>query len=124
MSGYHEQFFPIGSASVSFQAFVIQCEPLDHVLFKTSCCPDPELSTPDRFHPIAHGYDNVQIIVFYISFYLPVTLGLNCCKICNSCFWLKLPFLKNVLDVAGNCRFIPLEQLRHLIQGKPNRFVL
>ena len=26
--------------------------------------------------------------------------------------------------MAGNCRFIPLEQLRHLIQGKPNRFVL
>jgi len=39
-------------------------------------------------------------------------LGLNCCRFCNSCLGAQFPLLEHILDVPGNDRLVPLEQVR------------
>ena len=55
---------------------------------------------------------------------LAAAFPLNCCIFCDRCFPLEFPGRKHVPEVAGDHRLVPVEELRDLIGGQPDRVVL
>ena len=106
------------SAAQIFQALIIQSKAFSHILLQNSRCPNTKLHAALRFHTVADRNDDIEIIVIHL---INFAVSGSCCKICNNFFSLQFALSENVLDMSGNGRFVTLKQLRHLVNGQPNR---
>ena len=112
-----QQLLEVATAAQIFQALIVQREAFSHILLQNSRCPDAELHAALRFHTVANGNDDIEIIVIHL---IGFAVSGSCCEICNNCFPLQFALNENVLDMSGNGRFVSLKQLRHLVDRKPN----
>jgi hypothetical protein len=69
---------------ITFQSFIIHGKAFNDMLLQDRISLDTELRASKRLHPITDRDYDIKIVVFNVSFYLAITLILNCCKICNS----------------------------------------
>ena len=115
-----QQLLEVSAAQI-FQALIIQSKAFSHILLQNSRCPNTKLHAALRFHTVADRNDNIEIIVIHL---IGLTVSGSCCKICNNCFSLQFALSENVLDMSGNSRFVTLKQLRHLVNGQPNRIAI
>ena len=83
--------------------------------------PDAELRAALRFHAVADGDDHVEVV---INGLVDFPVGGSSCIICTYCFLRQFPFLEEVADVLGDDGAFPLEQIRYLRLGQPDRLVL
>ena len=71
------QQLPEIATTVTLQSFIIQHESLLYKLTQMCCSPLTESRSHLRLHPIAHGYNHVQIVVAYLSSDAAITLLSN-----------------------------------------------
>lgn len=116
-----QQFLEIATAAQILQALIVQRKAFSHILPQNPRCPDTELHAALGFHTVADGNDDIEIIVIHL---IGFAVSGSCCKICNNCFPLQFALSENVLDMSGNGRFVTLKQLRHLVNGQPNRIAI
>jgi hypothetical protein len=65
IGGYRLAWFmaEVVAAPGLFETLVIQGEPLDDIFPQSLRGPDAKLGAAVRFHPVAHGYDDVEVEV-------------------------------------------------------------
>jgi len=54
------------------------------------------MCTLQRFHAVTDGYNDIKVVVFDVTFNIPISFFLNCRKFCDSCNLLKLPLGKDI----------------------------
>ena len=116
-----QQLLEVSAAAQIFQALIIQSKALSHILLQNPRCPNTKLHAVLRFHTVADRNDDIKIIVIHL---IGLAVSGSCCKICNNCFSLQFALSENVLDMSGNGRLVSLKQLRHLVNGQPNRIAV
>jgi hypothetical protein len=79
------------------QPLIVHREPLHDVFPQPLRRPDPELRPPQRFHPVAHGDDDIEVVELDVPRDLPFPLGLNCCRFCNSSLPSQFPLSNTFL---------------------------
>ncbi len=121
-----EQLMEIIFSKIStvFQAFIIQGKSFDDILFNQFGCPYPELGSFGGIYPITNRYNGVEIVEFNLSLYLTFTLLLNCFQNGNSCLFLELATVINVIKVFGNGGNAHTKQLCNSFLRKPNRLIV
>ena len=75
-----------------------------------------KLGTPMGFYPVADGDDDIKVEKLNLALDCFCPFNLNCCNFCNSSFVSQCTLIENVFNMPGNNGFIPLEELRQLIQ--------
>jgi hypothetical protein len=68
---------------------------------------------------VADGDDDVEVLVLDLPRDLAAALALNRCRFCNGCLEAQLALLEDVLDMPGDDRLVPLEELCHLSERQP-----
>ena len=103
------------------QAPLVHRVALQQVVAQDPRSPDAELRAAFRVHPIADGEDRVEVEVLDL---VRLSVGGSCCKKCNNCLVVDLPFPKDIPQVPGNHRLIALEQGGYLVEIQPEALAL
>jgi hypothetical protein len=107
----------------SCQQFVVHGEALHQVLVQAPDRPLAELRAPVAANTETDGEYGVQIVVFYLSGYLPATLQSNYSEFPNSCHCRQLSLVIDAFQMFINRRHRYLKQLRDKCLRQPDRFI-
>jgi hypothetical protein len=114
-----QQFLEIIARTRPLQPLIFQCKTFEDIFAEPLRGPNPELRAAMGLNPVTDGDDDIEVIALDL---VGLTVGGSCCIICNNWFPAQFALIEDVADVPGDYRFIPLEQLRHLIEGQPDGF--
>ena len=69
MNGFENALLKLGKIvpqRAALETLIIQNESLHDIFPKPLRCPNPELCTLLGFHPVAHGNDDVEVIILHL----------------------------------------------------------
>jgi hypothetical protein len=82
-----------------FQALVVEDKAFDDVLPQALGGPHAELGAPERFHPVAHRDDDIEVVELHPPLHRTVAFPLNCQGFLDSCPPFQFPLFVDVLNV-------------------------
>lgn len=97
---------------------------LEEIVTQDAGCPDAELRTPLALDAIAHGDDDIEVVICYPSLYGSVTFFLNCQGFLDCWTRGELSFFEYVVDVEADILLCGLKEFDHLCLCEPNGFLL
>jgi hypothetical protein len=107
-----------------FQALVIQHKALDDILAQPLRRPDAKARRHRAFHPVAHRQNHVEVIKRHVARHRSRALRANLSEIPTACRLLQLALVVDMLNMLHHIGARGLEQLRHLLLGQPQGFIL
>ena len=91
------------------------------VFFQALGGPDAELRTLERFYPIAHRNNDIEVVVINLVGF-PV-IG-SCRKFCDNCLFGQFALFKHVIHVLADGFHVSAKEFGELLAIQPHRVLL
>ena len=113
-----EQLLKVPAATEILQPIVIHGKAFFQIFLQDAGCPDAKLNAALRFHAVAHGDDDVEVVEHH------GLIGIWNVHFLHIAFFIQFAFRKHLLNVPADDGSVALKKRGHLLSGKPHGILI